>query len=252
MRPTSLVRGATLITPPFAIAVGVLLVAAVLGGPVSDWLDIKLTKKALPLKAPLASLDIAGLAPYSVLQRSRLEPAMVEALDTEEYLHWIIEDTSVPPKDPTRHATLFITYYSGGRDLVPHTPDVCHLAAGYQPAQMHENLEVEIRTLGTEPVKVPVRVGTFMQTAVHSHKKHTVVYTFSCNGEFVCTRTGVRLLINELGNVYAYYGKVEISFPEATRAESVAAAEKLLNRVLPVLERDHWPDFEEAEARARK
>jgi hypothetical protein len=91
-----------------------------------------------------------------------------------------------------------------------------------------------------------------MQTAVHSHKKHTVVYTFRCNGEFVCTRTGVRLLINELGNVYAYFGKVEISFPDATREEAVVASEKLLNRVLPVLERDHWPDFADAEARARE
>jgi len=229
-----------------------LLVAAVLAGPVSRWMNIKLTKKALPLKAPLGSLEAAALAPYRVAERTQLDPVMVEALGTEEYLHWILEDTGLPPDDPARHAILFVTYYSGGRDLVPHTPDVCHLASGYQPAQPHENADLVVHAAGTVPVTIPARVCTFMQTAVHNRRQHTVVYTFRCNGRYVCTRTGVRLLINNPGNVYGYFAKVELSFPTATRAQAIAAAGKLLERVLPVLERDHWPDFDAAEAMARK
>lgn len=241
-----------LVTPPFAVAVLVLAVAAVLAGPVTHWMKITLTKLALPLKSPLSKLDARRLEPYEVSYRHRLEPAVVDSLGTDQYLHWLLEDTSVPPLHPLRHAVLFVTYYSGGRDRVPHTPDVCQLASGYQPAEPHENLEVDFVSPQSSLAKLPIRVCTFMKTDVHSRARHTVIYTFSCNGQFVATRTGVRLLISNLANTYAYFSKVEVSFPNATREQSVAGARKLLERVLPLLIRDHWPDFETAEAAARE
>ena len=241
---------AKLATPPFVIAVVLLVVAVVLAGPVAAWKKFKPTKLPLPLKKALTGLDVEALAPYRVVDRVVLVPTVVEALGTDRYLDWIMEDTSVPMADPLRRANLLVTYYSGGANLVPHTPDVCFLGTGYEPAQPHENQKIELASLPTESGLLPIRVCTFMRTSVFQHRKHSVVYTFFCNGRFVCTRTNVRLLINNPTDTHAYFSKVEVSFPRATRAESIEGARKLFGRVLPVLLRDHWPDFEAAEEAA--
>ena len=88
--------------------------------------------------------------------------------------------------------------------------------------------------------------------AVQNRAKHTVIYTFSCNGRFVAARNWVRTLINTPTNQYAYFSKVELTFPFATRAESVVGAGRLFDRLLPALVGDHWPDFEAAEQAARE
>ena len=143
-----------------------------------------------------------------------------------------------------------VTYYSGGANLVPHIPDVCLLASGYERAQPHENTEIDVASLHPLSTTVPVRVGTFIKTAIFQRTRHSVVYTFFCNGRFVCTRTAVRLLINDPTKTYAFFSKVEVSFEGATRTQSVEGARKLLERALPVLLRDHCPDFDAAERAA--
>ena len=239
-------------TTPFAIAVALLGTAAILAGPVASRMELRQDKAALPLRAALSAMDVEAIRPYRVVERHVLEPTVVEALGTDQYLHWTLEDTSVPAADPLRRAELFITYDTGGRNLVPHTPDECRAGAGYQPAQPHENATVEAPALGSNMRTVPVRVCTFIKTAVFNREKVTVVYTFGCNGRFAATRTAVRLLINDPRNTYAYFSKVEVSFPRASRTESVVGAARLFNRVLPVLTRNHWPDFQAAERAARE
>jgi hypothetical protein len=90
-----------------------------------------------------------------------------------------------------------------------------------------------------------------MKTAVFNRDLVSVVYTFFCNGRFVATRNGVRLLINDPRERHAFFSKVEVGFPHATREQNVQGATKLLNHLLPVLVRDHYPDFEAAEKAAR-
>lgn len=240
------------VTPPFLLAVVLLGVAVVLAGPVSDWMDIKREKLALPLRLPLDALDEASIAPYRVVVRDVLEPAIIEALGTDQYLSWYLVDTSVAENDPLRHAALIVTYDSGGTNLVPHTPDVCRLGAGYQPAQRHENTSVELDGLDAERRAVPVRLCTFAKTDVFQREKVSVVYTFFCNGRFVATRSGVRVLINDLSAAHSFFSKVEVSFPGATRSQCLDGARKLLNRVLPVLVSNHWPDFQSAEEEIRR
>ena len=87
---------------------------------------------------------------------------------------------------------------------------------------------------------------------MRNRTKETVLYTFHCNGRFVATRTGVRILINDLWNTYAYFSKIEVSFPKATRTLSIEGAKKFFDRVLPLLLRDHWPDFTAEEKKARR
>jgi len=152
---------------------------------------------------------------------------------------------------------LLVTYYSGGHNLVPHTPDVCYLGAGYQPGRAHENVTLSVPELGAAGAKLWVRVLTFVKTAIFDRQDVSVVYAFHCNGRFVETgafvdpRTAVRLLLNDPANTYAYFSKVEVSFPRATREQSLKGAAKLFGAVLPVLVKEHWPDFEAAESAAR-
>ncbi len=236
---------AGLMTLPFGLAVLMLASAAILAGPVSTWMDFQQGKASLPLKKPLGALDIEGLFPYRAIERLALDSTVVEALGTNEYINWLLEDTSLPQGDPLRYANLFVTYYSGGVNLVPHTPDECRLGAGYQPAQPHENKDLDV------PKAIPVRLCTFLKTAVFQHEEVSVVYTFHCNGKFVATRNGVRMLINDLSNRYAYFSKIEVSYPRATRAQNLQGAARLFERLLPVLVKDHFPDFEAAESADR-
>lgn len=247
MSTATITPSARLVTRPFLVAVIILGAAAVLAGPVGSWLQYRLDKEPLPLVRPLAAMDVDAIYPYRLMDRRTLEPTVVEALGTTQFLLWTLEDTSVPPSDPLRLATLFVTYYTGGRDLVPHVPDECMLGAGYQPARAHENKDMTLPALTRTRPTVPVRVCTFVRTAIHNHAKLTVIYTFACNGTFTATRHGVRLLTGDPRNRYAYFSKVEVSFPGATREQSVAGAKKLLDTILPVLLRDHYPDFASAE-----
>ena len=240
-----------LFTPPFVLAVVVLGMSGVLAGPFSKWMNFRQTKLPLPLKAPLSALDVEAIAPFRVVDRRVFAREVIEALGTDRYVYWTLEDTSMPRGHPLRLVTFFVTYYSGGRDLVPHTPDVCYLGTGYEPAQRHENTATRVASLGPESSTVPIRVATFIQTAVFDRRKRTVIYTFHCNGRFAVTRSRVRLLINDPRNTYAYFSKVEVSFPAATREQNIEGAAKFFERVLPVLAEDHWPDFEAAETTAR-
>lgn len=241
-----------LITLPFAIAVLVLGLAAILTGPVATSMKLKQSKEALPLRLPLAMLDEDSLGPYRLRQRNTLDSVVVEALGTDQYMNWTLEDTDLSPNDPLRNVILFVTYYTGGSNLVPHTPDVCYLGAGYSPGQPHENKLIDIRSLQSNVSQIPIRVCTFIKTAIFNNKPVTVIYTFMCNGKFVNTRTAVRLLINDLTDTYAYFCKVEVSFPRADRAQSIEGAKKIFESVLPVFIENHWPDFEAAEELASK
>ncbi len=240
-----------LLNAPFAVALILLTTAAILAGPVSRWLDFKQKKDPILLRNPLSTLIPETLEPYRITRRLLLEAAVLEALGTNDYINWRLEDTSVPASDPLRNVTLFVTYDTGGRNLVPHTPDECFLGAGYEQAQPHENTDVFLPSLGPHNSSIPVRVCTFARTAIFNHQPVTVIYTFGCNGQFAASRTAVRFLINDPRNSYAYFSKVEVQFPGASREASIEGARKLFDRVLPVLIRDHWPDFEAAERSAK-
>jgi len=240
-----------LVNRPFLVAVAILGSAAVLSGPVGSWLKFRLVKEPLNLRKKLTALDRSAIRPYQLKGDPKgLDSSVEDSLSADDYLLCELVDTSVPPSDPLRRATLFVTYYTGGQDLVPHVPDECMLGAGYQPAQAHENEDVTLPALLEMRPTIPIRVCTFIRTAIHNRTKLTVVYTFACNGTFTATRNGVRLLTGDPRNRHAYFSKVEVSFPGATRQQSVAGAKKLLNTVLPVLLRDHYPDFEGAEKAA--
>jgi len=244
----------TLWEPPFLIAVALLATAAFGIGP--RLLGDVGPKLEVPLKLPLAQLDKDKLAPYAFRAQVDTTPAVVEVLGTEQFIDWRLDDTSRADRsDPTSGVRFTVSYYSGGRDQVPHVPDQCMTGAGYT-AKIKENIEIEVPALGRS---IPVRVLTFEKTAIMDNETPTVAYFFVCNGDFVCTRDGVRLGMNSPLHEHAYFAKIEVSFGfarrVATREESIAATRRFLNVALPVLLENHLPDWDEVvrqEKAARK
>jgi len=236
-----------LFSRPFLLSVLLLGVAAVLAGPIASWKDFRTFKEPIPLRTSLAALKESELVPYVVRVRRVLEPAVIEALGTTDYIHWVLEDPTASSESPLRFANLLVTYYTGGSNLVPHVPDLCYLGSGYTSAQPHETIDVNMGNASATVTSLPLRICTFAKTAVFNRDLTSVAYTFRCNNQYTASRNGVRLLTHQPGIRHAYFSKVEVSFPGASREESIEGAKKLFSVLLAVLERDHWPDFERAE-----
>lgn len=240
-----------LLQPSFIVACLVLALAAFVVGPRVLARSPSDVKASLPLKRPLGQFDKRNLGPYKLPEQGGqviLNASVVDALGTAEYLSRYYFDTTIKEQtNPLRTVHVLVTYYSGGRDLVPHVPDQCYLGNGYQ-ATKAADLDLGTPALGG---KLPVRVLTFARSKLFGQDEPTVIYTFHCNGGFMATRNDVRFAIQSPGERYAYFCKIEISFGAADaqpanprREDAVAAAAKFLDQFLPVLLRDHLPDWE--------
>ncbi len=237
---------------PFLLACGMLLCAHFLIGKQFFSQGIGGPKEMLELRKPLGELRKDDLGHYKFKTNLKISPEVEDALGAKDYLSWVFVDSDIEDlKDPKRFIRLFVTYYSGGRDLVPHTPDECFLGAGYQAIQK-ENLRLTLNSMRTD---LPIRALTFQKSDVFGNDQPTVLYTFHCNGEFTETRDGVRVRINSPLNKYAYFCKIEISLGGSSRdigspsrQESIQAAQEFLEAVLPRLIDEHMPDWDAATA----
>ncbi len=220
---------------------------------VETLLGVWFRKEELPLKRPLSQFDAGRLGPrYTRDPASDLLPALPEdqvlSLGTREYLQIVLADTTRRSDlDPASRATVFVTYYTGQPDKVPHVPEDCWIAAGAERVGV-ETVKVPVAGVGATQDEVPVRVVLFRTRRPEGAAEGglaTVMYVFLTNGGFATTRDEVRwALTRDLFQRYAYYAKVELSFSSAAgvragRDASLAALPPLLERLLPVLLQDH-------------
>lgn len=259
---------------PWASGRFVVCLALLLGGTVlmeltTNWLEVHLRKQPVPLRKPLYQADGSKLLPeYELhpIQPSPLPADTIEALGTEEYLQWQVVDLSRPVGHPLRVAQVFVTYYTGKPDAVPHTPDECLSAAGAELLSAWGE-QIELPGLGLPEERIPVRVAVFrlpsrqavMGFGARTAPEMTVLYFFHTNGKFRTTRQEVRLELTNLFERFAYYSKVEISFASdrqppryADTAESLAALGPLLRKLLPILLNDHYQDWESFRSAAQQ
>ncbi len=216
--------------------------------------NIQFNKLPLPLKKPLTDLNQNKLRPYKVMRVMEINEQTLDALGTREYIQWILEDTRVAAGRPERYVSLFVTYYTGKPDQVPHVPEVCEGATGAEVAS--EIVEMfEIPALG-EGVTIPVKVLEFENSRLlRSKGTQITMYTFSANGEFKSGRRGVQLRVSDTSARHAYFSKVEVRvggqsvYPD--RATAIAAGKAFLQVIVPILVEDHWPDWEAAELDTR-
>jgi len=268
-------RYKTYLQPAFLICVGVLAVAAAGMKMTIHSLGVQLRKLPLPLQKPLTEIDEALLGPYKVVDKVRIENAdMLAELGTEDYIQWTLEDTEAEVGSSLRYCSLFVTYYTGNPDQVPHVPEECYFGGGYQRFAAEDEL-IEIggdgvgianqggAALGGKKAgvksAVPVRCLVFGRKSGDIWSKtieFPVLYFFKANGEYASSREQVRRIMSKnLFSKYSYYSKVEWRFFNTTRggamiapsrAEAIAGSSRLLETIVGVLERDHWPDWSKA------
>lgn len=222
-------------------------------------LGVHLQKSPLPLKKPLSLLGDADLGPFRVIANERIEnEQIIKELGTEEYVQLILEDEQAPDESPVRKCSLFITYYAVV-DVVPHVPEECYMGVGYQKLSS-TSVTFNVRNTGPQQ-KVRGRWVVFSSPTTglwHSGAKFPVLYFFRVNGVYRASREDTRLALNKnLFRKFAYYCKVEWKFFNTSfgqliypkKQEAVGASEKLLSLILPVLETDHWPEWNAAEGK---
>lgn len=214
---------------------------------------VYLKKEPWPLKKSLDLLDEKGLGPYKVVEKEKIENKdVVESLGTEDYIQWILEDTKTAVDSNVTRCLLFITYYDLP-DRVPHVPEECFAGTGFQKLTS-EKLEFIINKDDID-VEVPAKHLVF--TGRKSNywdrgTKFSVFYLFNVNGIYANSRESTRIALNKnIFKKYSYFSKVEWYFIDPRRGgrtymkkeEAVAASQKLLDVILPILEKEHWPDW---------
>lgn len=236
--------------PAFVMCV-ITLAAAVMGMPaIINHLGVFFIKLPLPLKSPLDNIDKQLLSPYEVVHEYKIEnPKVEEELGTKDYIQWELVDTEVPANSPVRRCSLFITYYTGNPDQVPHVPEECYTGGG--------NQQIGSQTL--ELNGIPLKKLTFGNKKANlwsADVKFDVLYFFKVNGEYAGGRDECRTYLQaNLFSKYSYFSKVEWKFYNISsintaiypnKDEVVKASEKLLSVLAPVLEKNHWPDWKKA------
>ncbi len=236
--------------PAFLICVLVLAAAGAGMSVTMKKLGIVLKKEPLPLKKSLQKLDERDLTPYKVVSKEKIQnPDTLKALGTEDYIQWILEDTEQAANSPAKEFLLFITYYKLP-DRVPHVPEECWTGGGYQ------NLGSQAITFNINNVEgfdthVPAKYLVFgpKKTGLwQSSERIPNLYFFKVNGHYAGSRQEARIALNKnlFGNS-SYFCKVELVFNRSSAAlskeQAIAAGEKLLGVILPILEQQHWPDW---------
>jgi hypothetical protein len=149
---------------------------------------------------------------------------------------------------------LFVTYYALP-DRVPHVPEECYTGGGYQRVATEA---VRFRIDGQDgPREIPGRCLVFSASGTNlmlAAPQFPVLYFFRVNGDYAGHRDQARLALNRnIFSPYSYFCKVELVFNQAfatpAQADAVAAGERLLAVVVPLLERDHWPEWPPQEGR---
>lgn len=234
--------------PAFVICVAVLALFGAGMSIAQKKLGLALKKEPLPLKRSLNLLDEAALAPYRVVAKLKIEnEEILKSLGTSDYIQWVLEDPCQPAESPVQRVMLFITYYALP-DRVPHVPEECYTGGGYQRVATEE-VRFHLAEAGRER-DIPGRYLVFdakSMDLLFTAAQFPVLYFFRVNGQYAGSRDGARMALNRnIFSPYSYFSKVELVFNQSssapTKAEAVAAAEKLLGVVLPQLEQYHWPD----------
>ncbi len=244
----------------YYVCLGLLVLSALTLEGLARVFELNFRKQPVPLKKPLYAIDRSKLLPDYELHPIQAEPLsaeMIESLGTDEYLQWRVVDLSRDPADPLRVAHITVTYYTGKPDMVPHIPDECISAAGWQLVSA-DTEAFPMEGVKAKDDRIPVRVCVFesgvagdtFTTGASAVPQMTVLYFFYTNGRYCTSRYEVRLAQQNLFDRYAYYSKIEVRFSDgqfrrlAGREESVQAARPLLKRVLGILLADHYQDWE--------
>ena len=240
-----------LLQPAFLICLAVLAMAALGMDAAIEKSGAILEKEPVALRKSLEQIDKSALLPFKVVNESSIDNKdILKSLGTEDYIQWIMEDPTVPDDSAVQRFLLFITYY-GLPDRVPHVPEECYTGGGYQRLAT-DRVTFEV---GKTDISKTIRGKYLVFGRVNSSywnmsTKFPVLYFFRVNEDYAGSRDEARIALNKnLFNKSSYFSKVELAFNQSivppNKEEAIAASEKLLSVILPILENEFWPDLEE-------
>ena len=245
-------------------------------------LNVYLKKEPVPLRSHFDNIAAKLGAWDMVGQSQKLSVEMIEELGTDLYLDRRYLDTE---SRDGRWMSLHIAYYTGMIDAVPHVPDRCLVAGGFNARTTPANLPMTLRRRGwvegppsasglryptvtfpdaitKAPVTVHLPLGEFaIRTTEFSHddmpdRRVFAGYFFVANGRYAVTPEQVKLLAFRKSERFAYYCKIQfltIGDKDFTVEDFVAQAARLTEELLPDLMRclPDWPELEKTAAASR-
>ena len=151
---------------------------------------------------------------------------------------------NVTKNDPLGAVKVHIAYYTGAVDTVPHIPDRCMVAGGFDPA-------------GKAVATLDLGDGRAMKTSFVQFEQHagratrpmtiSIAYFFQVNGDYEYDAiTGVRKRLQNLFEKYGYFAKIECmtASPDGAAEPAQAAMAEFLTSAMPAIERV-LPDWSE-------
>ncbi|MFO0840329.1 MAG: hypothetical protein U1D55_17615 [Phycisphaerae bacterium] len=242
----------------YFVCLAVLAGAAIAMQASASWLSVYFRKEAVPLRKPLYLIDLTKLAPTYVphpVPVPTLSEDTIQTLGTREFVNLRLVDATVARTDPTSLADIFITYFTGKPDMVPHRPEECIVASGLT---LNSSMLVAVNVPGVGAPRDQIPISSLLfDLPGNDPRKFNVLYFFRVNGRYCTTRDEVRFAQANIFDRYAYYAKVEIRFSSydmtqfAGRDVSGAAAERLLRRLWPILMTEHLPDWDKLKSGAK-
>ncbi|HSW44387.1 MAG TPA: hypothetical protein VLM89_02325 [Phycisphaerae bacterium] len=190
--------------------------------------------------------DLRVWASYHLLSAAEIKPEILDSLGTTQYIQWaLLDQTAGGALQPEDFVQLFVTYYTGAPDQVPHVPEECYMGGGYV-IKNEFLVEVPLPALGPDRT-VQVKALEFAGPSFMSQGTKIVMYVFHTNGRFCADRTCVRGAMADPFGRHAYFSKLEVSFGTSEalppRDKAIEAGRRFLSIVIPVLLKDHWPDW---------
>ncbi|MHC4616619.1 MAG: hypothetical protein ACYTEQ_02570 [Planctomycetota bacterium] len=236
--------------PAFLICVLVLALAGI----GMDRLHVE--KVPFRLKRPFDLFDANSLTHYNVISKERIDnEEVVRELGTTDYIQWILEDPDASEDSAVRKCLLFVTYYELP-DYVPHVPEECYIGAGHR-VLASDSVTFQIGSALKRPEHENIKGKYVVFSTTNSQDwrgdtKFSILYLFNVNGMYTDSRESARWILNKyVFSKYVYFSKVEWKFFNTKfgqtiyprKEEAVAASVRLLSALLPVLEREFWPDW---------
>jgi len=238
---------------------------------------VVIVKDPVPLRHELFMLP-ESVGPWKVVHRDPpLSKEIEDALGTKQYLSWYFLDKRMAHAsevdvrrrnfEPGSIIRLHLAYYTGMIDTVPHVPERCNVAGGFNAIgnsfevplnidngeytwdpelEVHETFSLLEPVVRTPKLQFNGRAFTYAPPT-RPDAAETVVYFFVANGKYLASPLDVRLEGFNLRDQYAYYFKVQaealgVADPDTARQRVEALLTDMMPQILAVL--PDWPDVQ--------
>jgi hypothetical protein len=242
-------------------------------------LNLYLKKEAVELRQPLSLISTSLGRWRAVGPDGVLDEAMIQELGTNKYLDRMY---ALDGNQQSGVLKVHLAYYTGMIDTVPHVPDRCLVAAGFDQKTLPANLPLNIDRSTWKPdpqglanlsrgevyqvvehldllgrledVRMPIGEMKLRTVQFEESRRPEMRifggYFFIANGRIAVSPEDVKMLAFNIRERFAYYCKVQFMYwgHEATQERFLELSEDLLKEMLPELMRC-LPDWSEVERR---